>query len=84
MQILHKLGLKKKEEKPRGRKLVAEVIGRFTDIAAELESGIEDCMTERDGVRNQIQALNQEEESLTDSIGRAATVKGNLLKILGE
>jgi len=75
------LGMGKK--KARGIELIDEVAGRFTTMIEELDEGVADCKAEREGIRAQIESLNQRDGVLDTSVKRAAAIATNLRTLLG-
>ncbi|KKN70868.1 hypothetical protein LCGC14_0426510 [marine sediment metagenome] len=83
--MLNKLaGMIIPKKKLRGIELIDAVAGRFNTMIEELDEGVSDCRMEQNGIRDQIESLNQRSASLNASVERASTIATNLRSLLGE
>lgn len=75
--------MKFRKKQARGMDLINEIAGRFTTMIEELEMGVIDCREEQEGITDQMELLNQRNDTLRTSINRANLITDNLNKLLG-
>jgi len=71
-----------KKVQVRGIDLINVVTDRFEEMISELQSGVEDCVSERDELQSQVSLINQRQKLLDSAISKAQAVSHNLSKLL--
>ena len=61
-----------------GEELIADVIGKFEDLIAKLESGIADCQAEQDGIAVRVEELVLRDTDLCNAVSRGQTMAQKL------
>lgn len=61
-----------------GEELIADVIGKFDDLIAKLESGIVDCQAERTGIAVRVEELVLRDTDLQKAVSRGQTMAQKL------
>ena len=74
----------KKGKKARGSELIAQTLGGFDSMIADLELGYSDCEASIDVNKNSIRQLQDVNEALSKDRSRAITVMENLKQLVAD